>query len=160
MMISCTKTMFNLTCLLIISTFLTNHANAFPQARRRSISSPGRGVSARLPTQVGLSSDCDDNINTTPSDSNRQTNRRHLLQTSMYSLGLALAATSAHPERGNAVEFGLPNILLSADDNKAVKGMPAPIKKSSGLGYKIRAVSKVMVSQSSIIVSYISLTSI
>ena len=157
MMISCTKTMFNLTCLLIISTFLTNHANAFPQARRRSISSPGRGVSARLPTQVGLSSDCDD-INKTPSDSNRQTNRRHLLQTSMYSLGLA--ATSAHPERGNAVEFGLPNILLSADDNKAVKGMPAPIKKSSGLGYKIRAVSKVMVSQSSIIVSYISLTSI
>lgn len=145
--------MFSLAWLLTICTFLSNHANAFPQARRRSVSSSQRGVDARLSTQIRLSNECNDVIKE-PIGSDNQTTRRHVLQKSMYSLGLALAATSANPERGNAIEFGLPNILLSADgDNKAVKGMPAPIKKSSGLGYKIRAVSKVMVSKSSTIVS-------
>jgi hypothetical protein len=131
---------------VILSILLTNHANAFPQTHRRSSinASEQRWRTSDWPSTVylsGLSNDEDGaNIN-----SSIQSTRREVLQRSIYSIGLMLTATSVNPSRGNAV--GLPNLLLSADgDNKATKGMAAPNKKSSGLGYKIRSVSKVMVS--------------
>jgi hypothetical protein len=88
-----------------------------------------------------------DDANRANINSDIQSTRREALQRAIYSMGLVLAATSTNPSTGNAVGLGLPNLLLSADgDNRTTKGMPAPNKKSSGLGYKIRSVSKVMVS--------------
>lgn len=133
------KTLLTVAC-CILSIFLAHHANAFPQVRRRSTSFPSqhRGISV----QVRLSNNSN-GIDNESVNSKHVTNRRELFQRSFYSLGIALTASTANSARGNAV--GLPNILLSADADRGVKGMPAPIKKSSGLGYKIRSVSKVMV---------------
>lgn len=130
---------------LLMSSISTYNANAFPQARLSSIAATeGRGFIERSSTRLY---NILNSIEDAESSSDNQKTRRELFYHSIYSIGLALAATSANPSRGNAIEFGLPNILLSVDgDNRATKGMPAPNKKSSGLGYKIRSVSKIMVS--------------
>jgi hypothetical protein len=117
---------------LIVSLIFTS-SSAFP-ACKSTVQQRGRHT-----TRIRLS---DDSHADTPGNSNDQLSRRNVFKRSIYTLGLALAASSANPASGNAIELGS-NLLLSAD--AGVKGMPAPIKKSSGLGYKIRSVSKVMV---------------
>lgn len=134
-----------ITEVILLSFYLSQHANAFPQALRRSIASYSqRCVSAHGPSSTHLFS----NANGVEDDGlTKQANRREILQRSIQSLGLALASISSHPSTANAIGFDLSNLLLSADgENRGVKGMAAPTKKTSGLGYKIRSVSKVMVS--------------
>lgn len=142
---SCCKITPVTVCFVILSIFSTNHANAFPLIRRRPIIASGQRWRTS-PSTVYLSGISDD-ANRANINSDIQSTRREALQRAIYSMGLVLAATSTNPSTGNAVGLGLPNLLLSADgDNRTTKGMPAPNKKSSGLGYKIRSVSKVMVS--------------
>lgn len=60
-------------------------------------------------------------------------------------MGFALTATGVvSTQSSNALE--IPNFLLSAGEDRGVKGMPVPSKKLGGLSNKIRGVSKVMVS--------------
>jgi hypothetical protein len=125
----------------IISICSLRHANAFSQAHRHSIATRGGQQGTSTLKMLDNSNDVDDATD----KSNNQRTRRQMFQRSFYSVGLALTASTANSARGNAIEFSLPNILISSDGDRGVKGMPAPIKKSSGLGYKIRSVSKVMV---------------
>mmetsp|Transcript_6750 Transcript_6750/g.14876 ORF Transcript_6750/g.14876 Transcript_6750/m.14876 type:complete len:344 (+) Transcript_6750:43-1074(+) len=78
--------------------------------------------------------DCDNQINIS---------RRNILNQSLFSMGFALTATAVvSTQSSNALE--IPNFLLSAGEDRGVKGMPVPSKKLGGLSNKIRGVSKVM----------------
>ncbi|KAL3784707.1 hypothetical protein HJC23_007716 [Cyclotella cryptica] len=133
------------TCFLIATILFASHSTAFQLACRRSFAlSEHRGIEGRFSTRI-RSSDDTHGANDAPNNTDIIISRRRVFQRSLYSLGLALAASSSTSERGNTLELGIPNLLLTVDgENRGVKGMPSPTKKTSGLGYKIRSVSKVM----------------
>ena len=133
-----------ITELFLLSIYLSQQTNAFPLTRRRFIPSYNqRCVSAHGSSSTHLFSNSNGVEDHAPL---QQTTRREILQRSIQILGLASAFTPLQPSTATAIGFDLSNLLLSADgDNRGVKGMAAPTKKTSGLGYKIRSVSKVMV---------------
>ncbi len=118
------------------SAFQPPHDAAYSILTRRDAAKTEVVVSSLLMSKIHVPKE--DNTEEFPRN---ESSRRDILQRSFCGIGVAFTASLHGVEPVNAIQ----NFLLSADDNRGVKGMPVPSKKLGGLSNKIRGVSKIMV---------------
>lgn len=130
--------------LALLCIFLQNNQSfAFQPPNNAAYSVLSRGALAKLDVVATLqiSKTHLPNEDDTEEFPQNELSRRDILQRSLCCIGAVFAASASGVDPVNA----FPNFLLSADDNRGVKGMPVPSKKLGGLSNKIRGVSKIMV---------------